>query len=61
MEATTGSLDEKRHKLADPDRRAGLRDNLPATATAPIETVTVLVASHRGDRAVPGNVGAAGC
>ncbi len=42
MEATTGSLDEKRHKLADPDRRAGLRDNLPATATAPIETVTVL-------------------
>lgn len=42
MEATTGSLEEKRHKLADPDRRAGLRDNLPATATAPIETVTVL-------------------
>lgn len=42
MEATTGSLDEKRHKLADPDRRAGLRDNLPATATAPIGTVTVL-------------------
>jgi len=42
MEATTGSLDERRHKLADPDRRQGLKDNLPQTATAPIETVTVL-------------------
>ena len=42
MEATTGTLDEKRYKLADPGRRAGLSDKLPATATAPIGTITVL-------------------
>jgi N-acyl-D-aspartate/D-glutamate deacylase len=42
MEATTGSLDERKYKLADPDRREGLRNNLPQTATAPIDTVTVL-------------------
>jgi len=47
MEATTGSLDERKHKLADPERRAGLRENLPQTATAPIDTVTVL--SPRSD------------
>ena len=47
MEATTGTLDERKHKLADPARRAGLRDNMPSTATAPIETVTVL--SPRSD------------
>ena len=47
MEATTGTLDERKHKLADPARRPGLRDNMPSTATAPIETVTVL--SPRSD------------
>ncbi|MGI9597842.1 MAG: N-acyl-D-amino-acid deacylase family protein [Acidimicrobiales bacterium] len=42
MEATTGSIEERLHKLGDPDRRQALRDNLPAIATAPLETVTVL-------------------
>ena len=42
MEATTGSVEERLHKLADPGRRQGLKDRLPAVATAPLETVTVL-------------------
>ena len=42
MEATTGTLDERRHKLADPARRQGLKDNPPYVATAPLESVTVL-------------------
>ena len=42
MEATTGSFEERLHKLADPDRRQGLKDNPPYVATAPLETVTVL-------------------
>ncbi|MEM7341647.1 MAG: amidohydrolase family protein [Actinomycetota bacterium] len=41
-EATTGSTAERLAKLADPARRAGLRDNLPMVATAPLETITVL-------------------
>ncbi len=42
MEATTGSFEERLAKLADPARRQALQDNLPKTATAPIDTVTVL-------------------
>jgi N-acyl-D-amino-acid deacylase len=42
MEATTGTLDERLHKLADLARRQGLKDNMPRVATAPLETVTVL-------------------
>ncbi len=42
MEATTGTLDERLHKLGDPDRRPALRATLPGVATAPLETVTVL-------------------
>ena len=42
MEATTGSVDERLHKLADPGRRQGLKDKMPGVATAPLETVTVL-------------------
>ena len=42
MEATTGSLEERLHKLSDPDRRQGLKDNQPYVATAPLESVTVL-------------------
>ena len=51
MEATTGTLEERLHKLGDPDRRQGLKDKLPSVATAPLETVTVLVAAIAGDRA----------
>ncbi len=42
MEATMGTTTERLAKLADPGRRQALKDNLPATATAPLETVTVL-------------------
>src|SRR3954447_13717961 len=42
MEATTGTLEERLHKLADPARRQGLKDHPPYVATAPIGTVTVL-------------------
>ena len=42
MEATMGSVAERLAKLGDPGRRQALRDNLPAIATAPLETVTVL-------------------
>ena len=42
MEATTGSVDERLHKLADPARRQALKDHPPSVATAALETVTVL-------------------
>jgi N-acyl-D-amino-acid deacylase len=42
MEATTGTLEERLHKLGDPARRQGLKDHPPYVATAPIGTVTVL-------------------
>ena len=42
MEATTGSVEERLHKLSDPQRRQALKDNPPSIATAPLETVTVL-------------------
>ena len=35
-EATTGTRDERLAKLADPARRAALRDKLPITATGPL-------------------------
>ncbi len=42
MEATTGSREERKFKLGDPDRRQGLKDNLPSIATASLGAVTVL-------------------
>ena len=42
MEATTGSVNERLHKLADPARRQALKDHPPSVATAALETVTVL-------------------
>ena len=42
MNACMGDKAERLAKFADPERRQGLRDNLPATATAPLETVTIL-------------------
>jgi N-acyl-D-aspartate/D-glutamate deacylase len=41
-EATVGTLDERLAKLADPNRRAALREQQPLAATAPIPTITVL-------------------
>ena len=42
MEATTGTVAERLHKLADPARRQALKDKMPSVATAPIDSVTVL-------------------
>ncbi|MGH1503761.1 MAG: N-acyl-D-amino-acid deacylase family protein [Acidimicrobiales bacterium] len=42
MEATTGATEERLAKLGDPARRQGLKDQMPAVATAPLESVTVL-------------------
>ncbi len=42
MEATTGTVEERLHKLGDPHRRQALKDNRPYVATAPLEDVTVL-------------------
>lgn len=41
-EATTGTLEERLAKLADPARRAALREELPQTVTGPIPEITVL-------------------
>jgi N-acyl-D-amino-acid deacylase len=41
-EATTGSHEERRRKLADPARRPALKGDLPTIASGPLETVTVL-------------------
>jgi N-acyl-D-amino-acid deacylase len=41
-EATTGSHEERRRKLADPARRPALKDNLPRVASGTIDAVTVL-------------------
>lgn len=41
-EATTGSIEEKLAKLADPGRRQGLKDNPPVTATQPLAEITIL-------------------
>jgi N-acyl-D-aspartate/D-glutamate deacylase len=41
---TTGTTDERLHKLGDRDRRQGLKDKMPLVASAPLESVTVLSA-----------------
>lgn len=40
-EATVGTVAERLEKLADPDRRQALRDNLPVTATGPLPDVVI--------------------
>ena len=40
-EATTGSQEERLAKLADPKRRAALRENLPRTATGPLPDIII--------------------
>ncbi|MGH1493631.1 MAG: N-acyl-D-amino-acid deacylase family protein [Acidimicrobiales bacterium] len=42
LEATLGTVEERQRKLADPARRQALKDTMPAIATAPLDTVTVL-------------------
>jgi N-acyl-D-amino-acid deacylase len=41
-EATTGTVAERREKLADPARRQALKDHLPRAASAALRTVTIL-------------------
>ena len=50
-EATTGSTEERLHKLADPGRRQGLKDNMPRVASAPLDTVTILSPKSPGTMA----------
>src|SRR5262249_57752994 len=47
-EATTGSHEERRRKLADPARRQALKDNLPRVASGSIDAVTVLTPTSPG-------------
>ena len=41
-EATTGSREERKRKLADPARRPALRDRLPITATGPLPDIVIV-------------------
>jgi len=41
-DATTGTLAERKAKLADPARRQALRDNLPITATGPLPQIAIV-------------------
>jgi hypothetical protein len=41
-EATTGTREERLAKLADPARRAALRDKLPITATGPLPQIAIV-------------------
>ena len=41
-EATTGSREERKRKLADPARRPALRDHLPITATGPLPDIVIV-------------------
>ena len=50
-EATTGTLEERLAKLADPGRRQALKDFPPVTATVPIPEITILAA--RGETTKP--------
>ena len=41
-DATTGTREERKAKLADPARRAALRKNLPVTATGPLPQIAIV-------------------
>ncbi len=41
-EATTGSREERKRKLADPARRQALRDHMPITATGPLPDIVIV-------------------
>ncbi len=40
-EATTGTLEERKAKLADPARRQALKDSMPKTATGPLPDIVI--------------------
>ena len=41
-DATTGTLAERKAKLADPARRQALKDNMPRTATGPLPDIAIV-------------------
>ena len=41
-EATTGSREERKRKLADPARRQALKDSMPITATGPLPDIVIV-------------------
>ena len=41
-EATTGTLEERKAKLADPGRRAALKEKMPRTAVGPLPNVVIV-------------------
>ena len=41
-EATTGSREERKRKLADPARRQALKDHMPITATGPLPDIVIV-------------------
>ena len=41
-EATTGSREERKRKLADPARRRALKDHMPITATGPLPDIVIV-------------------
>ena len=41
-EATTGSREERKRKLADPARRQALKDDMPITATGPLPDIVIV-------------------
>jgi N-acyl-D-aspartate/D-glutamate deacylase len=41
-DATTGTLAERKAKLADPARRQALKDNMPITATGPLPDIAII-------------------
>jgi N-acyl-D-aspartate/D-glutamate deacylase len=41
-DATTGTLEERKAKLADPARRAALKDKMPRTATGPLQDIVIV-------------------
>ena len=51
-DATTGTRAERLAKLADPARRAALRDNLPITATGPLPQIAIVGPQARQEQEV---------
>ncbi|PJK28960.1 N-acyl-D-amino-acid deacylase family protein [Minwuia thermotolerans] len=41
-EATTGTLEERKQKLADPARRQAMKDQMPQTATGPLVDIVIV-------------------
>ncbi len=49
-DATTGTLAERKQKLADPARRQALRENMPKTATGPLPQIVIVGPQAEGNR-----------